>query len=989
MYLFYQNSTKKDEEGNGERWKAIKDSPQARESLAKEQVQMVSMLAISSTQVDTDYESLKYRGDLYFDIDNEGDLDLSIVSTIELLNKLELYGVYDYVVYLSGKKGFHVTVPARIFLANPNSGIKWLPYIYGNMAINHFAVEGLDLSVYSGGKGRLWRQPNVKREDNGQYKVPVQKSDLLSMTAESYVKLASKPNFSLSQSLDNKELAFNVQFSSMFEDSAIIVRKEQEDKESYRYESTPELEMLSEVPGCIMKLVRGEDVRENANFNRAAMSLAGYLKSANRIGSEVEDELVAELSSHNAYGSGTYKTERGRKLHVKSSIRRAKHDRSMGCNPAYVLSLVDRCGGCVICNGTLDKRKKKAEKSSGKPDQSDDDGLRHNVFKQGLAYVKSIGPKSIKQLTTFLIEPISADIYFHHEHQDFRREALKCLIKYSTGAGGEIKTASVTIEEDAWDSASLFKKQFSGIDNVAVTCSEDDLADLRHYIMSEFNDIDASIRTQTMGLDVKQVPSSGKTAKVLVYTEPGYTAAGNNVRVPLHYETDSRELPVGYPAIHKAPDLKHTGKDDVAAVKRIFDINEHWVCSTLIGWVSATALKPHFVSLYNEFPLLSLTGRPGTGKTWTASIMTDLAGCSYKQLYEPASANSSTAAVERYIASSTSTPRVLDEVNQPAFRSNPKLLETMKACFNSLEIMKGASSGGSAGQSRVATRSVKMTGPLMYLSEQPMQDDALRQRSIEVIVTTALHGTEANGEHIPKTKLDPLTLKTVEAFEWVTEHEQRERLRGAGKAMIHEALRTSRGWVKEKLVEYAEIIRGARCHSRQKYGWRVILIGLDLYEKALKNQCNIDVSQEVKQAKLCLISRLLDESITDTGADNCNVDVFKFIATLSERSAIAEIRENTAKIVIDREFEYCKTDTQLILYIDQLWPTVLQQARSSGLNIKYGRVDQFLSATKTEDYYVSYAEGQLVLDLEKMKVSGINTDCFYTQDEFDDKANGA
>lgn len=38
---------------------------------------------------------------------------------------------------------------------------------------------------------------------------------------------------------------------------------------------------------------------------------------------------------------------------------------------------------------------------------------------------------------------------------------------------------------------------------------------------------------------------------------------------------------------------------------------------------------------------------------------------------------------------------------------------------------------------------------------------------------------------------------------------------------------------------------------------------------------------------------------------------------------------------------------------------------------------------------VSYADGQLVLDLEKMRVSGINTDCFYTQDEFDDKANGA
>lgn len=989
MYLFYQNSTKKDEEGNGERWKAIKDSPQTRESLAKDQVQMVSMLAISSTQTDTDYETLKYRGDLYFDIDNEGDLDLSIASTIELIGKLESYGVYDYVIYLSGKKGFHVTVPARLFLTNPSAGVKWLPYIYGHMALHYFEVVGLDMSVYSGGKGRLWRQPNVQREDNGQYKVPVLKQDLLNMTAESYVKLASKPNFQLSQSLDNKELPFNAQLSSMFEDSAIIVRKEQEDKESYRFETSPELEMLSEVPGCIMKLVRGQDVKESANFNKAAMSLAGYLKSANRIGTETEAELVAELSSHNEFGSGTYKTERARKLHINGAIRRSRHDKSMGCNPAYVLSLIDRCGGCVVCNGTLDKRKKKDSATKNGPDKaSDEDGLRHNVFEQGLSYVKSVGPKTVKPLTTFLIEPVSADIYFHHEHNGFRREALRCQIKYSTGIDGEYRTTGVTIEEDAWDSASLFKKQFSGIDNVAVTCSEDDLADLRHFIMSKHNDIDSSIRTQTVGLDVKKVPSGDKISNVLVYTEPGYTAAGNNVRVPLHYESDSRDLPVGYPRIHKAPDLNKDNKDDVLAVKRIFDINEEWVCATMVGWVCSTMLKPHIVSHYNEFPLLSLTGRPGTGKTWTASIMTDLAGCAYSQNYQPASANSTAAAVERFIASSTSTPRVLEEVNQPAFRNNPKLLETLKSCYNQLEVIKGASSGGSPGQNRIATRSVKMTGPVMYLSEQPMQDDALRQRSIEVMVTTALHGTTQNGEHIPRNLLDPRTLRTVDAFEWVTEHEQRDRLRGAGKAMVHEALNTNRQWVKEKLVHYAEVIRAARCHSRQKFGWRVILTGLDFYEKALLKQCGIDVSKEVEAAKLHIINRLLDESITDTGADNCNVDVFKFIATLAERSAIAEIKENQNKVILDRQYDYCKTDCELLIYIDTIWPTISQQARSSGINIKYGKVEQFLSATKVEDYYVSYAGGCLTLNLEKMKQSGINIDNFYTDDEFEDKANG-
>lgn len=988
MYLFYQESTKKDDEGRGERWKVIKDSPQAREGLEKDQVQMVSMLAISSTDPDSEYEALKYRGDLYFDIDNEN-LEISIASTLELINKLEDVGVHDAVIYLSGKKGFHVTVPSKVFLSSSSAGIKWLPYIYGHMAVNHFAVEGLDLAVYSGGKGRLWRQPNVRREDNGQYKVPITKRDLESLTSDSYKELASKPNFALSEKNDKSNTTFSSKLASMFEEAAIIVRKAQEDKESYRFEVTPELEMLSEVPGCITKLADGIDVKEGTNFNRAAMNLAGYLKSANKIGSDVAKDLVDRMSDHNNYGSASYTNSRSRRQHLNSAIKRSKHDKSMGCNPAYILSTIERCGGCVICNGTLDKKKKDTKKDEKKNrNEVDEDGLRHNIFEQGLAYCKDYGPRNWKSLTTFLIEPISSDIYFNQEHNSFRREALKCLIKYSIGEEGEYKTTTVTIEEEAWDSPSQFKKQFAGIDNVAVTCSEDDLSDLRHYIMSKYNDIDNSIRTPTIGLDIKQVPSGEKMAKVLVYTEPGYTASGNNVRVPVHYDGDERGITSGAPNIKDAPKLSAEDSDDVKVTKDIFKVNEHWICSTFVGWVAATALKPHITSITNEFPLLSVTGRPGTGKTTIASLMADLAGCSYGQTGEPASANSTAAAVERYIAGSTSTPRILDECNAPAFKTNPKLLETLKMCYNSLEVIKGNVAGGSGGRNAVATRSVRMTGPIMFISEQPQQDDALKQRSIELFMTMAMHGTNQNGEHIPRDQLSREVRDTVTAFEWVTEHEQRDRLRGIGRAIIHEALSTPKSWVSAKMKGYAETVRAARCHGRQKYGWRVILMGLDLYHKALLNQCGIDASREVEEAKKSILARLLDESITDSGADNCNTDVLKFISTMSERSAIAEIKEDESNIKLSRCHEYTKTDSQLIIPIDVVWPIITQSARASGANLKYVKASQFISALRTEDYFIKYENNMLHLDLFSMKEAGVNVNYFYTDEEFDDREHG-
>lgn len=988
MYLFYQQSTKKDEEGRGERWKTIKDSPESREALAKQEVQMVSMLAISSTDADLEYESLKYRGDMYFDIDNEGDegLAISIESVKQLVEKLEAKGVYDYVIYLSGKKGFHVTVPAKVFNSSPSAGIKWLPYIYGKMAVNHFAVEGLDTSVYSGGKGRLWRQPNVKREDNGQYKVPVRKESLYGMTVESYKELSSKPNLALSEHHDTKEVKLNLEMASMFEDAAIIVKKDMEEKDSYRYESIPELEMLSEVPGCIHKLVDGIDTKENANFNKVAMNLAGYLKSTNRIGTDVQEDLVSRLVSHNNYGSASYTSDRARRQHIKGAIKRAKHDKSMGCNPAYILSSVERCGHCVICDGTLDKRKNKDKKD--KQDNRDleaEDGIRRNIFEQGYNYVKQYGPRNTKTLTTFLIEPESADIYYNQESGSFRRESLKCTIKYQAGDGIE-RRVKVIIEEDAWDSPSVFKKQFSGIDNLAITCSEDDLADLRHYIMSKHNDIDTSIRTQTIGMDIKEIPCGDRMSKVLVYTEPGWTASGNVVRVPVHYEADARNQIVGQPQIHKAPDLKPSDKDDVRACRDIFQANEPWICATMIGWVAATALKPHITSINNEFPLMAVTGRPGTGKTTLASLMADLAGCTYGQTGEPASANSSPAFVERYIASSTSTPRILDECNLPAFKSNPKLLETLKMVWNGLEIGKGNIAGSSA-KASMATRSIKMSGPLMYISEQPQQDDALRQRSIEVIMTMASHGTNQSGEHIPRDQLSEQALKTIDTFEWITEHEQRARLRGIGKAIIHQALKTKKSWVRERMAEYADMIRSARCHGRQKYGWRVILTGLDLYEEALKG-LDINVSYEVAQAKKTIVNRLIDEKITDNGKDNVNSYVLTFLSALSERSAIAEIKEQDGKIMINRDFDYVKTDCHLMIRLDIIWSVISQAARSSNINLKFGRADQFVTAVRTEEYFVKYENGMLTLDLNKLKEAGVNTDYFYTDEEFDDKISG-
>lgn len=132
-----------------------------------------------------------FAGPWYLDIDHE-DIGESISALRALLDNLQATGLDLEAVRLfaTGKKGFHIEVPVACFMSAPGA-VDNLPRIYKAMAIEIF-VDGLDLRVFSGGRGRLWRVPNVLRE-NDAYKVPITLDEARSMTREAYAELVSSP----------------------------------------------------------------------------------------------------------------------------------------------------------------------------------------------------------------------------------------------------------------------------------------------------------------------------------------------------------------------------------------------------------------------------------------------------------------------------------------------------------------------------------------------------------------------------------------------------------------------------------------------------------------------------------------------------------------------------------------------------------------------------------------------------------------------------
>jgi hypothetical protein len=123
-----------------------------------------------------------YRGPLYFEFDSHDPAaaltDLRrCVSIIEVEYGCPLEAVH---VWHSGGRGFHGTIPPIV--TGAEAGHRRLPRIYAAMIEQLFppsVAPLLDRSVYSAGKGRMWRLLNRRRSDTKRYKVPFSMGEVL------------------------------------------------------------------------------------------------------------------------------------------------------------------------------------------------------------------------------------------------------------------------------------------------------------------------------------------------------------------------------------------------------------------------------------------------------------------------------------------------------------------------------------------------------------------------------------------------------------------------------------------------------------------------------------------------------------------------------------------------------------------------------------------------------------------------------------------
>ena len=265
-YYYYQVK------GGNEKWRPL---PETKLDML-EDAMFCTILSVDNPVTETSpkeaFDALKYRGPLYFDMDDHMAPGSTAKHTVELVNKLSDLGVLPTMlqIYTSGGKGFHVLVPEECFLAKPpKAGFANLPATYKEMAFE-LSVQSMDFRVYTACRGRMFRRPNILRP-NGLYKVQISWDELQAIAdsddAEGmYKSISSAPRKSLDVESDMPELSSEL--LALFDLSRAKVSKRRSSKSKRSKITLPD-----KLPS-LEALLRGEGIKESTGFHELAFQVA-------------------------------------------------------------------------------------------------------------------------------------------------------------------------------------------------------------------------------------------------------------------------------------------------------------------------------------------------------------------------------------------------------------------------------------------------------------------------------------------------------------------------------------------------------------------------------------------------------------------------------------------------------------------------------------------------------------------------------------------
>lgn len=686
-----------------------------------------------------DYAKMRYSGPFYADWDSE-QVEKTIPEFQKFIGMLEEKGVAlsSVRLFATGGRGFHLEIPQETLIGKvPKDGTLGLPYIYREMAME-MAVETMDLRVYTGRKGRMWRTCGVQRS-NGNYKVPITLAEARSMTVEMYADLckAPRPEITVTPPTISTGLA------SMYLKAAEKV-KDQLAKRAKAGAADEELlkKFNGALPPTVEMIMRGEGLLPGMGFQKIAMQLA---ITANALGKDPDEFVKAceGLYKNHAGDSARYGSPRKRKQELRRML-----DYTHG-NPCYTFSQggirslldptqttsdLDSKSGVLLGGDAAEEADedtpltKEEVEGLSFANKSLEEGLK--VRLEGIIKSSQEGPKSISNIgwakPSNLMEAL-ADGGGNHTNLGL----VVNIFSESKPRGRH------TVPDKAFASRTTLTQYCSAYGGIF--SGSDTMAGAVKLILTrranKENRMVYAIHKE--GLEVLQDPRAvDQIKKDVVWVTPDRVVSTSETEYTYQPQLVTNALFDS--DLHRAEPLVDT-PETRAWVHALLTINSPTTVAQMLGWFVSCFHKQFYQQAFSQFPLLHPNGPAGSGKTLTSQLMGRMHTFTREPKLQSCGTVTTQYALKASLTGSCSIPLILDEY-KPAEMGPVRtdfLMQAFRLAYNQGKGASGAMGNSSASSSFKDITEFTFSTPLVYLAESQEMQTAIVQRSLPVAFNTA------------------------------------------------------------------------------------------------------------------------------------------------------------------------------------------------------------------------------------------------------------
>lgn len=930
MYLYYQTA-----EDSKQPWQ-MSDARQD-QALRNSSAYHISIYHLDKDPDAVDPSEIRYHGDLWVDIDHkpssedptQEETDQALMQSIydlrRLLSYLDSVGLPPQYckLFATGKKGFHICVPCRLFGAELK--YKNLPKIHKRMAqviSERAGLTGLDRQLYAAGKGKLLRVEN-KQRSNGKYKVPINYAEVTLLTPEHYSRLTSAPR------VENREVApegflckeLVTLFEEAKEDFARVSKWE------FNAVTSEQLAAFSDGnhPACVQWLVRALHKKPGeGSFNGAKMSLSRYLMNA-PVSDEERNKLVGTFAKN--WQSSRHPTPEARAREVQGVLKFGK-DNGFSCEMAVLPFLESPCHGCPV----------RAAKSAESAEQA-------GIEEATVGYLRATGKGVGVPLTNFTLKPTCKYVDASGSSHEFLAYDYKVVEAGHVNGHDSI----LTLDHKAWLSASEFKKQLSRKLRLRYTGTDMDLQLLRTYMTSPTMDQGVRIMKNINTVGMFHHKDIARGIDELVWVQPDWSVNAGGLENSLRYvgktyengsyennlTVDMRTTESGRPAKDAPEGTPWTppGEATIHAYRSLLKSNTPTVVGPVLGWITACWLKPHLRMRGSDrhFPVLQIYGSSGAGKTETACLFSVLGGSDYINSGPMTVSSSTPFAIREEASVSTSIPRIYDEVNEHKISDRHRYMMAVEA-------LKASSSGGLMPQGAVdkgKSQGVLIdqrpaSSPLILLATQPNNAKEIEQRA----VTVSISQDKRDSDH-------------TACFEEARDHQVH--LYPVAKLLMEEALRLPKEWAWEKMSENRKALPET-CKDRVGKNWQVALTGIDFLvaslTKALYPNDVVRLTLRLKDAILELLKDATDP-VNKRGETQQEVDVI-----IDRFGEMANYTDPNGSKRLQYGLHYSVQGTTLHIFCGVAFPMYIRYMKEMGKMPELSELRQFKSLLSSQPYFL-------------------------------------